>query len=331
MGRCYGHLSIAERENMMMWRRDGDSISEIAGKLGRDKSTVSRELRRNGWQTGAGPCYRASTAQSKADARRARCRRPRLMDDPERRRVVAGKIASERWSPEQVEHRLAAERPELAVSDATIYRAIAAGELDCELPGHRKFKTRLRHRGRRRKKRGSAERRGKIAITHDVADRPAEAESRSRIGDWEGDTVAGRQGGACLVTLDDRRSRFLCGGLAPEKKSGPVNAVAEAALKGKPVETLTLDRGKEFARAAELQEAIAAPVYFCLPHHPWQRPTNENCNGLIREFFPKGKPLDGVTDEKVQRVYDTINRRPRKCLGWKCPYEVFYGVSLHLI
>lgn len=126
-------------------------------------------------------------------------------------------------------------------------------------------------------------------------------------------------------------SRFLCSGLVAEKKTVPVNAVAKAALAGKPVETLTLDRGKEFARASELEEAIAAPVCFCLPHHPWQRPTDENCNGLIRELFPKGKSLDGVTDGEVQQVYDMLNRRPRKCLGWKCPHEVFYGVSLRLI
>lgn len=331
MGHCYSHLSIAEREDIMTrWCRH-EGIGRIAGEIGRSKSTVSREVRRNGSVTNGGRWYRASTAQGRADARRERCRRPRLLDDPERRRVVVEKIAREHWSPEQVERRLGIERPELYVSDATIYRAVNGGELDCELPGHRKFKTRLRHKGKRRKGAGRVETRGKIGITHDVADRPAAADERSRPGDWEGDTVAGRQGGACLVTLDDRRSRFLAGGLAAEKRSAPVNAVAERALAGKPVETLTLDRGKEFAGAAELEEAIGAPVYFCLPHHPWQRPTNENCNGLIREFFPKGKPLDGVTDAEVQRVYDALNHRPRKCLGWKCPYEVFYGVSLHLI
>jgi IS30 family transposase len=113
----------------------------------------------------------------------------------------------------------------------------------------------------------------------------------------------------------------------------PIHAEAdeatEKALAGEPVRTITLDRGKEFSDAEGLQGALEAPVYFCRPHHPWERGTNENTNGLLRGWFPKGTSLDDVTDDEVQRVYDSLNRRPRKRLGWKCPWEVYHRQSLH--
>lgn len=329
MGR-YAHLSIAEREEIMVRWRDHEGVSQIAREVGRDKSTISRELRRNGWVSPvAGLCYRASTAQGRADARRARCRRPRLMDDPERRSLVASLIRDRRWSPEQAAARIAMERPSLSVSDATIYRAVADGTLDREMPGGRRISTRLRRRGRRR--RGASETRGRIRVTHEIAERPAVVDRRCRVGDWEGDTVVGKMGGACLVTQVDRRSGYLAGGKAPKKAHAEVNAVIERALAGQPVRTVTLDRGKEFSDAASLQRSLGAPVYFCLPHHPWQRGTNENTNGLLRDFFPKGRSLDDVTDEEVREAYDMLNRRPRKRLGWKCPWEVYHHKALHLL
>ena len=162
------------------------------------------------------------------------------------------------------------ERPDLAVSGESVYRAVHSGALDCELPGRRKASTLLRHHGKRRRGKGFWERRGKVRITHDISERPEEASSRRRIGDWEGDTVAGRQG------------------------------------------------------------ALGAPDCFCRPYHPWERGTNENTNGLLRDWFPKGASLDAVTDDEVQRVYDSLNRRPRKRLGRKCPWEVYHRQSLHL-
>lgn len=221
--------------------------------------------------------------------------------------------------------------PELAVSDTTIYRAVASGSLDCELPGRGKASRLLRHRGKRRHGKGSAERRGKIRISHDISERPEAASSRGRVGDWEGDTVAGRAGGACLVTQVDRMSGYLAGGKAARKAHREVNAATERALAGEPVRTVTLDRGKEFSDAEGLQEALGAPVYFCRPHHPWERGTNENTNGLLRDWFPKGASLDAVTDDEVERVYDLLNRRPRKRLGWKCPWEVYHHQPLHLL
>lgn len=327
----YSHLSIAEREDIMVRWKGHEGVSQIARELHRDKSTISREIRRNGWQGPAGRRYRASAAQRKADRRRLRCRRPRLMDEPERRSLVVRLMRDEHWSPEEISGRISEERPDLAVSDSAIYRAVESGSLDCELPGHRKAARLLRHHGKRRHRKGSQERRGKLRITHDISERPEEASSRSRTGDWEGDTVAGRQGGACLVTQVDRMSGYLVGGKAARKAHAEVNEATERALEGEAVHTVTLDRGKEFSDAEGLQEALGAPVYFCHPHHPWERGTNENTNGLLRDWFPKGESLDDVSDSEVQEVYDSLNRRPRKRLKWKCPWEVYHHQSLHLL
>ena len=168
----YSHLSIAEREDIMVRWKGHEGVSQIARELGRDKSTISREIRRNGWQGPSGQRYRASTAQRRADARRLRCRRPRLMDDPERRALVVELMRDEHWSPEEISGRIAMEHPSLAVSDDSIYRAVESGSLDCELPGCRKASRLLRHHGKRRHVKGSQERRGKFPITHDISERP---------------------------------------------------------------------------------------------------------------------------------------------------------------
>lgn len=219
MGR-YSHLTIGEREEIMCMRREGRGVGDIARAIGRDKSTVSRELARNPCGRGA-RCehYRASTAQRRYGERRARCRRPRLLDDPERRALVRAKVLEGRWSPEQLEGRIALERPGLAVSDTTIYREIRSGRLD-RLIGGGKASARLRRGGRRRRRGDGPELRGRIKVSHEVSERPPEADARSRVGDWEGDTVAGRAGGPCLVTMVDRLSGYLAGGKAPSRRRG---------------------------------------------------------------------------------------------------------------
>ena len=332
MGR-YHHLSLEEREDIMCLAREGLGPSEIARRTGRSKSTVSRELSRNSFAVGGGACYRASTAQRRYGERRLACRRPRLLADEGLRSLVQGKILVERWSPEQIAGRIALETGARPVSRSTIYRAIARRELDTpELARTaRGIAGRLRHRGKRRRRAGEEERRGKIRAPHELAERPAAAASRSRLGDWEADTVVGRGAGPCLVTLVDRRSRYLVGGLAAAHRSAEVAATEIAALRGQPLETVTPDRGMEFARCAEVTEELGVEFYFCRPHHPWQRGTNENTNGLIREYFPKGTDFAGVGPDEVQAVYDAINRRPRKCLGFRTPHEVHCSEALHLI
>lgn len=322
----YTHLTLEEREDVMCWRRQGLSIRAIAARLDRSASTISREIRRNY----CGFYYRASTAERRYRERRRACARRPLLDDCERRALVVSHVLEGQWSPEQLSGRLALERPDLAVSASTIRRAIACGELDREIGG-RKASARLRRKGRKPRTGRAQEARGKIKISHELSERPAQAQARSRIGDWEGDTVAGRAGGACLVTMVDRRSGYLVGDKSPSKRKGDVRLAMSRALTGHRLETLTLDRGKEFAEHALLTRELDVECYFCLPRHPWQRGTNENTNGLLREYFPKGKPLDAVTDQEIQAVFDRLNHRPRKRLGWKCPEEVYRSQTLHLL
>ena len=150
-----------------------------------------------------------------------------------------------------------------------------------------------------------------------------EIRNRVRIGDWEGDTVYGGIGKGLLVTLVDRKSRYVRIGLLRHREAEETRLVIEKLLRDRPVESISLDNGTEFAEFRKLESNLKAPVYFAEPHKPWQRGTNENTNDLIRFFFPKGFDFRTVTDEDIQRVEDLLNHRPRKCLGWKTPYEVF--------
>ncbi len=198
--------------------------------------------------------------------------------------------------------------------------------------GNRGAIRKLRHRGKSRHTKGYIEKRGKIRISHPLSERPEAANQRERLGDWEGDTVAGVTGKACLVTYVDRRSRFLLSMKASEKKSQPVMEATIELLRGQPLETITPDRGKGFARHAKISEELEnVQFYFPLPRYPWDRGTNENTNGLLRECFPKGVDLSGFTDEYIQSKVDEINRQLRKCLGYRTPYEVYYSRELHLV
>lgn len=325
--RHYTHLTAREREVIMCLARSGETVTAIAVEVGRNKSTVSRELARNSTSDG----YSALTASEKYSERRARCGRRRILDDPKVYDIVRSKFLEEQWSPEQIEGRLKLEGSEISISDTTIYRAIWAGRFDGELPGQRKAFRKLRHRGKRRHRKGEQDRRGRIVVSHDIGERPQEADDRSRLGDWEADTVAGKPNSACLVTLVDRKSRLLIGGKTKSKKSRHVNRVMKKSLAGQPLESISPDRGKEFAAHAEITGELGVEFYFALPHHPWQRGTNENTNGLLREYFPKGTQFEKVSDKRIAEVYDKLNRRPRKTLGFKTPYEVHYSTSLQLI
>lgn len=320
----HNHLTLEEREDIMCLRRTDTSISQIARMIRRSKSTVSRELARNSCTE----CYRASDAQRKYAARRRACRRVALLEDAALFELVRSKFIDEQWSPRQIEGRLVLEGRH-GISDTTIYRAIDSGVFDGCIGG-RKARRRLRHCGKRRKVPGT-ERRGKIKVSHDITERPSEADARSRLGDWEADTVAGKLNGACLVTLVDRKSGLLVGGKADQRTSSAVSAVMITSLEDQVLNTVTPDRGKELAAHREVTSAIGVEFFFALPHHPWERGSNENTNGLLREYFAKGRPIDGISCEQVQRIYDKLNRRPRKRLGYRTPYEVHYSKSLHLV
>lgn len=325
----YKHLTLEEREKILFFSAKEYSVTEIAKELGRNKSTISRELKRN---REAGP-YLPSAAQQKYAKRRKKCKPHKRLADPALLRIVREKFLEHQWSPEQIAGRLALEHHKTIVSYATIYRAIYSGMLDTGRRSHgsRGVIRKLRHRGKTRHSKQYEERRGKIKISHDISQRPTGAANRSRRGHWEGDTVAGVKGKACLVTLVDRKSRYLVGGKADAKKADAVNAVMIQALQNEPLRSITPDRGKEFAKHAEVTAALdQVQFYFPLPHHPWERGTNENTNGLLREYFPKGKDLSDIPDSYIQEKFDELNKRPRKCLGYRTPFEVYHSKLLHL-
>jgi IS30 family transposase len=232
------------------------------------------------------------------------------------------------WSPDETGGRPRLENGGRCVAGlSTACREARAGTLG--LPGagpEGQVRRHLRRKGKRiRRKR--PETRGKIRISHTVEERPGEADARSRLGDWEDDTVVG-PGPACLLVLADRASRLLLA-KGCRHDSGSVCRAEVALLRGRPLETVTPDRGKEFAGHADVTEALGGvQSCSCDPHHPWQKPTVENTNGLLREFFPKGTDFGKVTDEEVQHAVDLIDDRPRRVLKYRTANEV-YREMLH--
>ena len=323
----YKHLTLIEREKLQHFKDLGYSVTAIARELGRNKGTISRELSRN--KTDGE--YLPVCAEEKYKERRLACKPRKKLENADLLGHVKHRLLECQWSPEQIAGRLRAMMGGACViSYSTIYRAIYSGML-C-LPGKSVASVvkKLRHRGKRRRKRSGEERRGKIYISHNIEERPIEAEERSVVGHFEADTVVGKQGKACLVTLVDRKSRYLLCGKADGKNAEDVGKTIERLLMGKQALSVTPDRGKEFAKHQEVTKKLEGlPFYFPLPHQPWQRGTNENTNGLLREYFPKGKDISDISQEDIIRVVCLMNFRPRKCLNFQTPYEVYFSKMLH--
>jgi IS30 family transposase len=303
----YHHLTAEQREKILLLK-DKMTYEGIAREAGCHKSTVSREFSRNG-----GPyTYSGISAQRCYEERRTRSHRPSKLSVSAEMKERVEELLQCFWSPEQIVH-----REKLPISVPTIYRAIRKGILSREI-----FQPCLRRKGKPYTRKGT-ETRGKLSGCISIDERPPEAETRSRVGDWEGDTVLGKQGTGCLVTLVDRTTRFTAAGKLSGKHADPLAEVVTRIVRGKPCETITFDNGKEFARHQEIAEALGTNVYFAHPHSPWERGTNENTNGLLRQFFPKGKSMTHVSQEDVDAAVHLLNNRPRKCLGWKTPLEAF--------
>lgn len=331
----YQHLSIIEREKILISLTEGKKPSQIAKELGRSKSTITRELNRN---TQGKEKYSAAASQEKYQKRRKKCRRKKRLEDA----VLQGKVKrlfiEQQWSPEQISHRLVYEKNPLRISSSTIYRAIYAGMFDTEAQrrseGNRGAIRKLRHRGKTRRRKGTVENRGKITISNSIHERPAEADSRKVIGHWEADTVIGKRDSACLVTITDRCSRYLLAGKIQKKQSellaDKMIAIFSGFTKNR-LKSITPDRGKEFAKHSKITSTLNnVQFYFPDPHAPWQRGTNENTNGLLREYFPKSFDFNACSETDIDMFVEKLNKRPRKCLGWKSPFEVFFNKSLHL-
>ena len=326
----YQHLTIDQRETIFLMRSQGNSLREIAKCLQISCSTVCQELNRNSDHDR----YSPSKAQTQYQHRKQNCGRTALLSRPKVFEVVREHFCEDLWSPEEIANRLAVEKHAVQISTTTIYRGIFKGLFDNLFKsGSASAVRHLRHHGKPRHNKAYQEKRGKIPLPNKIHDRPREADNRLEIGHWEGDTVLGKSGRACVVTLVDRKSRYLLIGRASKRTSGAVTDTLSHLMKLWPGRSLTItpDRGKEFAKVQCLTEKFGTPFYFPDPHSPWQRGTNENTNGLLREYLPKGTDIDSVTDSQIQAYAEQLNNRPRKCLGWKTPSEVFFNVVLHLI
>jgi IS30 family transposase len=304
----------------------GDSVRVIAARLGRAPSTVSREVRRNCLCRGV---YRAVSAQRRAEDRAARPKRARLAGNARLRGWVQARLA-ERWSPEQISVMLVAEFPgdaEMRVSHETIYQSIyvqGRGALRKELA------VCLRTgRALRKPRRTAGERRGRIAGMVNISERPAEAGDRAVPGHWEGDLIIGT-GHSAIGTLVERSTRFVLLLHLPDgHRAGQVAAAMTTAMAGLPAalrRSLTWDQGPEMASHKQISLATSLEIYFCDPHSPWQRGSNENTNGLLRQYFPKGTSLAVHGKEHLDAVAAQLNARPRKTLGWKTPAQALQDV-----
>ena len=328
----YHHLSISERESIWENKLLGKSLREIAKGIGRSVSTVSRELKRNRFARS----YRPSKAQEKYQKRRKHCRRHKILEQTDIREKVVNLLTGQQWSPEQISKRIELEHGSPVVSYSTIYRAIKTGYME---PKERKKKKHgryfmeryLRRKGWRGKKKEKQE---KTYIHRGIEERPRSAENRSRFGHVEGDLVYSSCHKLSIVQLVDRRSRLLLTGISKTRKASEVAQVMASMLEKLPnrlLRSITLDRGFEFANHADITAKIPnAQFYFAHPMCPWERGTNENTNGLLRQYVPKNTYKVPFSPELLEEFTHKLNTRPRKCLGWKTPAEVFYHQVLHL-
>ena len=324
----YTHFTLEERKYLQKLLGEGLSLRKIAEILERSPSTVSREVRRNRskWKPHRKPdnpyWYNHWRAQNLYIQRRRQNRIALQPDTEEWTFIVTG--LEQYWSPETIAGRWKLQFPErksLCVS--TIYRYIQKGIFPKITA-----KTHLRRRGKRILPRNSNY--NSIQPDRIIPQWPEEIRKRTRIGDWEGDTVYGGIGKGLLVTQVDRKSRFLRASILDRRDARLTKETICRMLKGYPVESISLDNGSEFSEFRALEAELHTQVYFAEPHKPWQRGTNENTNGLLRFFFPKGFDFHSISQEDVDRIVDLINNRPRKCLGWKSPAELFALESVAL-
>lgn len=313
----YCQITSAERYTLGLLRRRGLGPAAIARVMGRHRSSIGRELRRNA--SNSDGTYRPELADWYARGRRSRSRRNTQFSGADWARVEA--LVREDWSPEQIAGRLQRDGV-LRISHETIYRRIwidkqVGGELYRHLRGARKLK---------RKRYGAYDSRGRLAGKRPITARPPGAEHRSRFGHWEGDTMLGAgQAGPCILTLVERKSGYLAVGKLQQRTAPFVNARARQLIDAqpRPVRTITVDNGTEFHSYAELETRVPTRFYFATPHHSWERGTNENTNGLLRQYLPKGASMEALTQHDCNRLAAKLNRRPRKRLGYRTPEECY--------
>jgi IS30 family transposase len=312
----YRHLTYEERCQIYALKKSGMPSSVIALEVGVNKSTINREILRNSGETG----YRYKQAQQLSEVRRREASRaPNKMTD-DYIAIIEDKLVNEQWSPEQISGWM---KRHLAysVSHECIYQHIWRDKQQ----GGNLYKH-LRHASKKYSKRSAKHAgRGCIPGRVDIDERPKIVEEKQRIGDWELDTIIGRNHNGAIVSMVDRASKFTKLMIVPNKTSEAVtSAIIEALDPIKPfVLTMTADNGKEFAAHEELKQVLDAQVYFAKPYHSWERGLNEHTNGLVRQYFPKGTKFDSLRQDDVQKVESLLNSRPRKALDFQTPMEAF--------
>ena len=316
----YRQLTEAERYTLSVLKRAGHSFRSIARTLQRSPSTISREVRRNATvdHQRPRPLYVPSKAQEHANGRRRRSRRVK-QHDPDVYARVEALLTERQWSPEQIASQMLAQDG-VRLSHMTIYRHVRRDQR----AGGRLYQH-LRQGGKRRRKRTyGPEKRGKLAGKPMIDSRPVQVETRQEFGHWEGDTVIGSvHERACLLTLVERSSGIALVAKMPHRTTKAVNRATLKLIRGSgmPFKTITWDNGTEFHGYKALEEATGVRCYFAYPHRPWQRGSNENFNGLLRQYFPKRRSLARLQQHTCDLITLKLNSRPRKRYGYKTPIE----------
>ena len=318
----YHQLTENERYQIYVMKKAGHRQNEIADLLGRSPSTISRELRRNQGLRG----YRPKQAQQLSVSRRRETRKAIKVTDEVWGWIV--QLIEQELSPQQVVDYLDNHK-NISLHHETVYQRIYADKAQGgELYKHLRIASKSY-----RKRYGHYDRRGKIKNRVDIDERPAVVDRRTRIGDWEGDTVMGKGRTSALLTMVERKTLYtvivrLTGKRADLLAEAALTHMAEIKAK---VKTITFDNGLEFADHATIAEGLEAHIYFAHPYASWERGINENTNGLIRQYFPKGTDFNQVSDAQVQWVMNRLNNRPRKTRGCKSPNELFMGQRVDLL
>ena len=318
----YHQITTEERYTIAAHRAQGLSIAKIARLTGRHRSTLYRELERNSCHRTDGS-YRPSKADSRTRGRRSRSRRNRHYS--ERHFKIVRALLRQKYSPEQVvgyirRHKLMKRR----LSHETIYQYIWRDKANGgDLWVH------LRQSSKRRRKRYKAyDSRGRLADKRMISERPAIIETRKTKGHWEIDLVHGKGSKHCIVTLLERKTGFVQIGILPDKSTASLNRKAITLINRDPVlyKTITADNGTEFHQYKKIEAVTDVKFYFARPYHSWERGSNENVNGLIRQYLPKGTSMEGLNQQQCNTIADKLNRRPRKRLKFKTPEECYYNV-----
>ncbi len=307
----YTQLTREQRYQIYALKKADHSQTEMAAIIGVHKSTISRELARNGGQRG----YRPKQAQELASQRKLSAHRPRI---PAATWTCIESLLNHQWSPEQISGRLKLEQHE-SVSHERIYQHIysdkrAGGNLHLN----------LRCQKLRRKRYGRDDRRAQLQGRRSIEQRPQIVDTKRRLGDWEADTIIGRHHQQAIVSLVERKSKFVRLEKVTRNTAELVGQAIRAQLQPLTVHTITSDNGREFADHQSIAQQLKADFYFAHPYSSWERGTNENTNGLVRQYFPKKSDFSKITDGQIKKAVERLNHRPRKTLGYKTPNEVFF-------